>query len=146
LLDELSARATESEQAGTMPLDLVDRLRDAGVFRMLQPTPLGGLEVTPREAVDAIECLSHADGSAGWIASIGAGGGVFAAWLEPAVAIDVFGTDADLAIATVFAPTRSASSQADASTSRDFGRSRAGVATRGGSSWGASCSTATFRG
>jgi indole-3-acetate monooxygenase len=104
LADEVSARAGEAERAGTMPVDLVDRFRQAGLFRALQPRALGGFELEPRAFVELIEELSRADGSAGWTATIGAGGSAFAAWLEPAVARETFGADADFTSATVFAP------------------------------------------
>ncbi len=44
---ELAARAQEAEQLGTMPADLVDRIRAAGLFRILQPRALGGMECLP---------------------------------------------------------------------------------------------------
>ena len=105
LLDEISSRADDAELAGTLPLDLVDAMREAGIFRMMQPAALGGLEISPAELISIVERLSYADGSAGWVGAIGAGGPAFTAWLDPEVARDVLGPDADLAVATVFAPT-----------------------------------------
>ena len=105
LAPEVSQRADEAEARGTMPTDLVDRLRAAGIFRALQPRSLDGFEVTPVEFIEMIEELARADGSAGWIAAIGAGAPAFTAWLEPAVAKQLFGSDADFTSATVFAPT-----------------------------------------
>ena len=83
LLDEISARADEAERAGNLPLDLVEAMRDAGIFRMMQPTALGGFEIHPAELISIVERLSHADGSTGWIGSIGAGGPAFTVWLDP---------------------------------------------------------------
>ncbi len=88
-----------------MPIDLVERMRAAGVFRALQPRSFGGFEVAPVEFIEMIEELACADGSAGWTAAIGAGAPAFTAWLEPAVATQLFGSDADFTAATVFAPT-----------------------------------------
>src|SRR3954462_5163913 len=105
LAPELSARAPEIEQHGTMPADLVARLRADGIFRTVQPRALGGLELSPAEVIDIVATLSAADGASGWTALIGMGGNAFTAWLEPAVAQDLFGPDADVTIATVFAPT-----------------------------------------
>jgi len=101
---EITQRADEAEALGTMPIDLVERLRAAGVFRALQPRSLGGFEVAPVEFIEMIEELARADGSAGWIAAIGAGAPAFTAWLEPTVATQLFGSDADFLAATVFAP------------------------------------------
>ena len=105
LAPEITQRADEAESLGTMPIDLVERLRAAGIFRALQPRSLGGFEVGPVEFIEMIEELAHADGSAGWIAAIGAGAPAFTAWLEPTVANELFGSDADFTAATVFAPT-----------------------------------------
>ena len=101
---EITQRADEAEALGTMPIDLVERLRAAGIFRALQPRSLGGFEVAPVEFIETIEELARADGSAGWIAAIGAGAPAFTAWLEPTVATQLFGSDADFLAATVFAP------------------------------------------
>jgi alkylation response protein AidB-like acyl-CoA dehydrogenase len=105
LAPEITQRADEAEATGTMPIDLVERLRAAGVFRALQPRSLGGFEVAPVEFIEMIEELARADGSAGWIAAIGAGAPAFTAWLEPAIANELFGSDADFLASTVFAPT-----------------------------------------
>ena len=102
---EISARAGEAEALGTMPADLVARLRAAELFRALQPRALGGHELEPAGFVEIVEELARADGSAGWTVAIGAGGPAFTAWLEPAVGRDLFGADADFTAATVFAPT-----------------------------------------
>ena len=105
LAPEITQRADDAEALGTMPIDLVERLRAAGIFRALQPRSLGGFEVAPVEFIEMIEELARADGSAGWIAAIGAGAPAFTAWLEPAIATQLFGSDADFMAATVFAPT-----------------------------------------
>lgn len=105
LAPEVSQRADEGEALGTMPADLVDRLRAAGIFRALQPRSLGGFELAPAEFIAMIEALARADGSTGWVAAIGAGAPAFSAWLEPSVAHQLFGSVADFTSATVFAPT-----------------------------------------
>jgi alkylation response protein AidB-like acyl-CoA dehydrogenase len=105
LAPEISRRAAESEALGTMPVDLVERMRAAGIFRALQPHSLGGSEVAPVEFIQIVEELARADGSAGWLAAIGAGAPAFTAWLDPAIADELFGSHADFLAATVFAPT-----------------------------------------
>jgi indole-3-acetate monooxygenase len=105
LAAELSTRAGEAEALGTMPADVVERLRAAGLFRALQPRALGGHELEPARFVEIVEELARADGSAGWTVAIGAGGPAFTAWLAPEVGRDLFGADADFTAATVFAPT-----------------------------------------
>jgi alkylation response protein AidB-like acyl-CoA dehydrogenase len=105
LATEIIDRADESEALATMPIDLVGQLRAAGIFRTLQPRSLGGFEMAPIELIEMIEELARADGSAGWTAAIGAGAPAFTAWLEPSVATQLFGSNADFTAATVFAPT-----------------------------------------
>lgn len=105
LAPEITRRAAEAEALGTLPLDLVGRLRAAGVFRAMQPRSLGGFEVAPIDFIEMIEELARADGSVGWLAAIGAGAPAFTAWLEPSAATALFGPDADFLAATVFAPT-----------------------------------------
>jgi alkylation response protein AidB-like acyl-CoA dehydrogenase len=105
LAPELSARALETERLGTMPADLVARVRSAGLFRILQPRAMGGFELEPAATVRIFEELARADASAGWTVLIGAGSLALGAWLEPAVARELFGEDADYTAATVFAPT-----------------------------------------
>lgn len=113
LAPEITRRAAEAEALGTLPIDLVERLRAAGVFRAVQPRSLGGFEVAPVEFIEMIEEFARVDGSAGWVAAIGAGAPAFTAWLEPAAATALFGPDADFLAATVFAPTGRAAPDGD---------------------------------
>jgi indole-3-acetate monooxygenase len=101
---QLSGRARDIERHGTLPGDLVDRLRASGLLRIIQARSLGGIELPPAEVIDVVATLCEADASSGWTALIGMGGSAFASWLEPGVARDLFGGDADVTIATVFAP------------------------------------------
>lgn len=146
LAPEITQRADDAEALGTMPIDLVERLRAAGIFRALQPRSLGGFEVAPVEFIEMIEELARADGSAGWIAAIGAGAPAFTAWLEPAVANELFGSDADFMAATVFAPTGPSPMAPAASPSMAVGRLPAVAAMPNGCWPGCSCSTAMRRG
>jgi alkylation response protein AidB-like acyl-CoA dehydrogenase len=77
-------------------------LRAAGVYRMMLPRELGGLEVPVDTAMDVIERLSAADASTGWCAAIGAGSNVFAGYLPREEAAEVF-ADPSLPTATMFA-------------------------------------------
>ncbi|WP_374022763.1 acyl-CoA dehydrogenase family protein [Mycobacterium sp. HNNTM2301] len=113
LAPEITRRADEAEALGTLPIDLVERMRAAGIFRAVQPRSLGGFEVAPVDFIEMVEELARADGSVGWVAAIGAGAPAFTAWLEPAVAAALFGPDADFLAATVFTPTGRAAPDGD---------------------------------
>jgi len=79
---QLSSRAQEAEQLRTLPHDLVDDARRAGLFRLATPHTLGGLELPPSTIVEIGEELCRADGSAGWTIMLG-NGTAFLAWLDP---------------------------------------------------------------
>lgn len=81
LVPEILARAEEIEAARRLPASLVESFRKAGMFRLLMPRRLGGLEVTPATLVRTIETLATADGAAAWNAMIGATSGVVLAYL-----------------------------------------------------------------
>jgi alkylation response protein AidB-like acyl-CoA dehydrogenase len=65
-------RADDIERNRAMPRELIDGLRSAGVFRMYVPRSHGGDEFSTVDAIAVIEELRRADGSVGWIATIGA--------------------------------------------------------------------------
>jgi alkylation response protein AidB-like acyl-CoA dehydrogenase len=71
LAPEIRARAGEAEALRRMPLDLVGKLKDAGVFRMYAPRSHGGLELDLPEGLKVIQAVARIDGSAGWAVMIG---------------------------------------------------------------------------
>lgn len=97
------AGADEAEQLRTMPPDLVEQTRAAGLFRMAMPASLGGLELDPISIVTAIETVAQGDGSAGWTVLIG-NSTAFFAWLEPHAAKEMLGESTDVASTSMFAP------------------------------------------
>jgi len=76
------APTIESERA--LGAELLADLRGAGVFRMYVPRSHGGDELPPLEVVRVIEELSRADGSVGWLATIGVNTPAILAFLPPA--------------------------------------------------------------
>jgi alkylation response protein AidB-like acyl-CoA dehydrogenase len=93
LFAEVRALAPRIEADRRLPPELVARLTEAGFFRLVLPRALGGLEADMRTVLEAIEEVSRADGSTGWIVMIGATTGVAAAYLDPAVAGRIFTPD-----------------------------------------------------
>lgn len=75
----IRAAATEIEQAQRVSADLVQTLRDAGLFSLLVPTAIGGGGVDPVTASRVVEDLAHADGSAGWVVMLAMQSGGFEA-------------------------------------------------------------------
>jgi indole-3-acetate monooxygenase len=103
LAPDLSSRAQEGETGRTMPIDLVDRARTAGLFRLALPRSLGGLELDPLTIIEVVEILSEADGSAGWTVLIG-NSTAFFAWLEPPVAEQMIGGNREFCSTSMFGP------------------------------------------
>ena len=55
-----------------VPKETVAALRDAGLYGLLTPKELGGAELLTLDAIDVVEEVSRADGSAGWCLMAGA--------------------------------------------------------------------------
>lgn len=92
LADNLKAhgRAAEIDSARRLPDDIVDQLRDAGIFRMNMPAIWGGPEMTSMEQVEVVETLARSDASVGWCAGINCDSGLYSGYLEDAVARELF--------------------------------------------------------
>jgi alkylation response protein AidB-like acyl-CoA dehydrogenase len=82
LAAEIQLRGDEIAALRRLPVDLVDKLKAAGVFRMAMPKAWGGPEMTPRQQCEVYEVLGAADASVAWCAKIGSDSGYFAAQLD----------------------------------------------------------------
>jgi alkylation response protein AidB-like acyl-CoA dehydrogenase len=87
----LREAAPTIERERRVPLDLVDRMRDAGLFHMLIPKSLGGAEVDPVVASQAVEEIAAADASAGWVLMLAMQSNAFAGFMEERHALEVWG-------------------------------------------------------
>jgi len=58
--------ADEAERTGTLPRAAVDAALQANLFHAIVPIELGGLGANATTAIEMLEILSEADGSAGW--------------------------------------------------------------------------------
>ena len=83
--------AAAIERDRRVPLDLIDRLRDAGLFHMLIPTTLGGAQIDPIVAARAVEEIAAADASAGWVLMLAMQSNAFAGFMEERYALEVWG-------------------------------------------------------
>lgn len=90
LAPRVRQRAQEIEDLRRLPLDLVDELRECGVFRAAMPTEWGGPELTSMEQISLIEELGKIDGSVAWCSMIGMDSGIYAGYLRPDVARTVY--------------------------------------------------------
>ena len=65
-----SARATEADKLRRIPDETIAAFRDAGFFRMLQPSRWGGLEVDPRTFFDVQMTIARACPSSAWVLGV----------------------------------------------------------------------------
>ncbi len=91
LLPEIRDMVDEIDDARRLPDRLVDRLADAGFFRMLLNRELGGLEADPLTAAEVVETLSTVSPSVGWVVMIVASTNFWTARVLPDEAVrDIF--------------------------------------------------------
>ena len=100
---KIRAMADEIEQCRRLPLQLVREMQRAGVFRMAMPRAWGGPELDFLAQIRVIEELSIPDASVGWCAMIGVDGGYMTAYIDQAVAREMY-SDLDSVTAIAFAP------------------------------------------
>ena len=70
LLPELRRRAGEVERLGAMPLDLMSTLKEAGVFRILEPACFGGAELGFSELAEVAMSIGTACASSSWLTCV----------------------------------------------------------------------------
>lgn len=63
----LQSEAADGERLRRPTPVVQDALRDSGIFKLMVPAELGGLEASPLRILEVMEKLSHADASLGWL-------------------------------------------------------------------------------
>jgi alkylation response protein AidB-like acyl-CoA dehydrogenase len=90
LAPEIQRRADETAKLRRIPADLAEKLRAAGVFRIMFAKSWGGPEMPLPQQVELIETLAYADPSVAWAVKIGSDSGYFCAFLEPSAARELY--------------------------------------------------------
>jgi indole-3-acetate monooxygenase len=90
LAPEIQRRADETAKLRRIPADLAEKLRAAGVFRIMFPKSWGGPEMPLPQQVELIETLAYADPSVAWAVKIGTDSGYFCAFLDPGAARELY--------------------------------------------------------
>ncbi len=94
----------ETEREKRIAPALVEQLRAAGLYRMVVPGELGGLQVDVLTYLRAAELMAEADGSVGWNLGNNAVGQLVALSLPEAGVADIFGTRPDAIVAGTAVP------------------------------------------
>ena len=87
----ITAAADAVEEERELPRSLTLALAEAGLFRLMQPRELGGGELSLMEFSDVMGEVAYHDASTAWCVGQGNGCGAAAAFLDPAVAREIFG-------------------------------------------------------
>jgi alkylation response protein AidB-like acyl-CoA dehydrogenase len=87
---ELDAAAEEIERRRELPEAIVEALVERGLFRLLLPRSCGGAELRPATYVSVIEEVAKHDASVAWCLGQACGCTMTSAYLDPAVAREIF--------------------------------------------------------
>ncbi|MDE8653172.1 acyl-CoA dehydrogenase family protein [Novosphingobium album (ex Liu et al. 2023)] len=66
LRDLVEASANERDEASEISAEVIRALEESGLFGLMAPAELGGLEAHPLTVLEALKTLSYFDGSTGW--------------------------------------------------------------------------------
>ena len=105
LIPLLRERADADEKRRSIDPDTIARMKDAGLFRILQPRRWGGFEMDQKTFAEVQIALSEGDMSAGWVYGIVEVHSFHLALLDDRAARDVWGKDSSSIIASPYMPT-----------------------------------------
>ena len=104
LLPSIREQASRTDETRRVCVETIAELRDAGVFRMLQPRRYGGLESDPVRFYEIVRAISAVCGSTGWVTSV-LGVHPWQLGVFPEAAQDeVWGDDPDVLVSSAYAP------------------------------------------
>ncbi len=89
----VEAASNQIEETRRLPPALLDKLHEAGLFRLLLPRSSDGIETDPVTFFHVIETIARGDASTAWCLSQAGGCAMSAAYLELPVARAIFGDD-----------------------------------------------------
>lgn len=92
----VAAAAEDIETGRRLPPELLRKLHDAQLFRLLLPKSAGGIETDPITFFRIIETIAQADASTAWCLSQAGGCAMSAAYLDLPVAREIFGSPTDV--------------------------------------------------
>jgi indole-3-acetate monooxygenase len=71
LVARIADRREEIDRLSHVPRDLVQAMKDVGIFRASTPRAFGGDALSPARFLPVVETIATADGSAAWVAAFG---------------------------------------------------------------------------
>src|SRR4029077_7968941 len=97
--------ALETEQNRQVSAALIAKMREAGLFRVMQPGRFDGFEYGYDAFVELVAAVASGDGSTGWVYSLGAVHPWLAACYPEKAQQEVWSEDRDAIAAVSYAPT-----------------------------------------
>jgi alkylation response protein AidB-like acyl-CoA dehydrogenase len=104
LAPDLAAATDQIEELRAVPSQLVDRLREAGIFRMFVPKRYGGDALTMAQAMAVIEELAAADAASAWTAMVAIGFNIALSRFPLETVDAIYADGPDVAIRGALAP------------------------------------------
>lgn len=104
----IRTHAAEAERNRRLSEPVITAITEAGLYRLLLPRALGGLETDPVTCSAAVEILAGFDSAAGWSLQAGNLGGWWAARLPIAGTREIFGGNPSAVMAAAFHPPQQA--------------------------------------
>lgn len=108
LAPQIRAAKGDIQFRSALPDPLIEAMSEANLFQLFVPGAIGGPQTDPITAFRAVEELSKVDGSVGWCSFVASAISMYAAWLPPELARDLFGQPIDIRAAGSFRPTANA--------------------------------------
>jgi len=94
LSEEIRAEALPAEARGAYSIDLHERFREGGFYKILQPRKYGGLELSLTDYYRVMVQISRADTGIAWCVTLGTGHTIpLVAHFDPAVVDEAFGPE-----------------------------------------------------
>src|ERR1700730_5589189 len=97
--------AIETERQRNVSAELVGKMREAELFRVMQPARFGGFEYGYEVFVELVAAVAAGDGSTGWVYSLGAVHPWLIACYPEEAQQEVWTQDRDAIAAVSYAPT-----------------------------------------
>jgi indole-3-acetate monooxygenase len=100
---QIEANIVAMQNQRRMSPEIAQALAKTGVFQMLVPKAVGGLECDPHEIIQNIEAIAKTDASVAWCVMIGATSALYSAYLPTELARSIYGANSSIT-GGVFAP------------------------------------------
>jgi len=113
LVPLIAASATRAEADRRVPRHIQQRLKTAGLYRMVLPRSLGGLNLDPAAFMEVVQRVARVDGSLGWLAAVAGIGPLFAPVLGSERFGSLYSAGPDLAFSASSQPSGTVEAVAD---------------------------------